>query len=118
MNPLAEQALARNLKRLEIPDMTPVAAVALPPGADDHGDYDSRTADKFVMRLPEGMRQKVAARARKEHRSMNGVLINATQQYLDGQEELETLLASVKLLKTQLEHALADHQVSVAAGAQ
>ena len=111
MNPIAEKALARNLKLLEIPDMTPVASAVPPPtpatASEALGDYDSRIADKFVMRLPEGMRPRVAARARLEHRSMNGVLVHAAQQYLEGQEELETLLESVKLLKAQLKAALA-----------
>ena len=33
--------------------------------------YSSRTADKFVVRLPEGMREQIAEVARSHHRSMN-----------------------------------------------
>lgn len=37
--------------------------------------YTSRTADKFVVRLPDGMRERVAEVARKNHRSMNSEII-------------------------------------------
>ena len=33
--------------------------------------YSSRTADKFVVRLPDGMRDRIAEVARNQHRSMN-----------------------------------------------
>jgi predicted transcriptional regulator len=38
--------------------------------------YSSRTADKFVVRLPDDMREKIAELARKHHRSMNSQIIN------------------------------------------
>lgn len=37
--------------------------------------YSSRTADKFVVRLPDGMREKIAEKARTHHRSMNSEII-------------------------------------------
>jgi len=37
--------------------------------------YSSRTADKFVVRLPEGMRDRIAEVARTQHRSMNSEII-------------------------------------------
>lgn len=37
--------------------------------------YSSRTADKFVVRLPEGMRDRIAEVARAQHRSMNSEII-------------------------------------------
>ncbi len=37
--------------------------------------YSSRTADKFVVRLPEGMRDRIAEVARDQHRSMNSEII-------------------------------------------
>ena len=46
--------------------------------------YSSRTADKFVVRLPEGMRDRIAEVARDQHRSMNSEIIprleNSLQQ--------------------------------------
>jgi hypothetical protein len=37
--------------------------------------YSSRTADKFVVRLPDGMRERIADVARNHHRSMNSEII-------------------------------------------
>jgi hypothetical protein len=38
--------------------------------------YNSRTADKFVLRLPDDMREKIQEIARNHHRSMNSQMIN------------------------------------------
>jgi len=37
--------------------------------------YSSRSADKFVVRFPDGMREQIAAIASKHHRSMNSEII-------------------------------------------
>lgn len=37
--------------------------------------YSSRTADKFVVRMPNGMRDRIAEVARNQHRSMNSEII-------------------------------------------
>lgn len=44
--------------------------------------YSSRTADKFVVRLPEGMRERIADVARSHHRSMNSEIIARLEQSL------------------------------------
>lgn len=44
--------------------------------------YSSRTADKFVVRLPDGMRERVAEVARTHHRSMNSEIIARLEQSL------------------------------------
>lgn len=38
--------------------------------------YSSRTADKFVVRLTDGLRERIAEIARKHHRSMNSQIIS------------------------------------------
>lgn len=43
---------------------------------------NSRTADKFVVRLPDGMRERVAEVARTNHRSMNSEIIDRLEQSL------------------------------------
>lgn len=55
-------------------------------------DYDSRTADKFVVRLPDGLRAEIEAAANASDRSMNSVLVQAVRQYLDGQNRQQILL--------------------------
>ena len=56
----------------------------------------SRTADKFVVRLPDGMRQKIADVAKNYHRSMNSEIVSRLEQSLHSEllfganeEELE-----------------------------
>ncbi|WP_262383516.1 CopG family ribbon-helix-helix protein [Pseudomonas rhodesiae] len=55
-------------------------------------DYDSRTADKFVVRLPDGLRAEIEAAANASDRSMNSVFVQAVRQYLDGQNRQQILL--------------------------
>ena len=54
--------------------------------------YDSRTADKFVVRLPDGLRTDIEAAANAADRSMNSVFVQAVRQYLDGQNRQTLLL--------------------------
>lgn len=44
--------------------------------------YSSRTADKFVVRLPDGMRERIAEVARTHHRSMNSEIIARLERTL------------------------------------
>ena len=55
-------------------------------------NYDSRTADKFVVRLPDGLRADIEAAAHADDRSMNSVFVKAVRQYLDGQNRQQILL--------------------------
>ena len=59
---------------------------------------NSREQDKFVVRLPEGLRPEIAAIARINHRSMNGEIIFRLQRSL----VLEQLQAKQDELITQL----------------
>ncbi|VVP56568.1 Arc family DNA-binding protein [Pseudomonas fluorescens] len=54
--------------------------------------YDSRTADKFVVRLPDGLRAEIEGVADYLDRSMNSVFVQAVRQYLDDQKRQELLL--------------------------
>jgi plasmid stability protein len=44
--------------------------------------FSSRTAEKFVVRLPDGMRERIAEVARNHHRSMNSEIISRLEQSL------------------------------------
>lgn len=55
----------------------------------------SRTADKFVMRLPDGMRERIAERAKLGYISMNTFCILALEQMLDGPAQIEGSVASI-----------------------
>lgn len=46
--------------------------------------FASRTADKFVVRLPDGMRSRIEEVAKGNYRSMNSEIITRLEQSLDG----------------------------------
>lgn len=54
--------------------------------------YDSRTADKFVVRLPDGLRDSIQGAADYLDTSMNTVFVQAVRQYLDSQKRQQLLL--------------------------
>ncbi|HTN31395.1 MAG TPA: Arc family DNA-binding protein [Pseudomonas sp.] len=55
--------------------------------------YSSRTADKFVVRLPDGMRDRIAEVARNHHRSMNSEIIARLEQSMQQEASLGDDLA-------------------------
>lgn len=44
---------------------------------------ESRTADKFVVRMPEGMRDRITEIATSNHRSMNSEIVLALETLVD-----------------------------------
>jgi hypothetical protein len=52
----------------------------------------SRTADKFIVRLPDGLRDRVLIKAYSQKESMNALVIKALERYLDQQDKFEILL--------------------------
>lgn len=60
-------------------------------------EYGSREADKFVVRLPEGMRDQVAKAANADDRSMNSLIVKAIREYLDLQHRQQVLLGALVL---------------------
>ncbi|MCF5382499.1 Arc family DNA-binding protein [Pseudomonas syringae] len=63
----------------------------------------SRYADKFVTRMPDGMRARLFAYAKKRHLSMNSAAVVGMESFLSKHEELDALLAGVYLHKAALE---------------
>ncbi len=63
----------------------------------------SRDADKFVVRMPDTMRERIFEIAKKIHTSMNSAIILGLEAWLDGCEELNTLMEGVRLLRKTLE---------------
>lgn len=60
--------------------------------------YDSRTADKFVLRMPDGMRSRIETLACERHRSMNAeITIRLERSFID-----TDLVARQSLLIQQL----------------
>jgi hypothetical protein len=54
--------------------------------------YDSRSADKFVVRFPEGMRSKLTEVAETNHRSMNSEAVMGLWWWCERQVLMESML--------------------------
>lgn len=54
--------------------------------------FDSHSLDKFVVRLPDGMRDQVAAAADADDRSMNSLIVTAIRNELAGRARSNALL--------------------------
>lgn len=75
----------------------------------DIKSYSSRNADKFVVRLPQGMRQRIADVAKNYHRSMNSEIVSRLESSLRGErapEEGEEELKMITLELSGQEHAI------------
>lgn len=59
--------------------------------------FDSHSLDKFVVRLPDGMRDQVAAAADADDRSMNSLIVTAIRNELEGRSRANALLAALTL---------------------
>lgn len=93
MNKLAQETLARSAKR---PDSGAPQGVTVP-----------RDADKFVIRLPDGMRDQLDARSVLDGQSMNSVAVEALKNHLAIRAEQQIILEALVLLKQQLQEAIA-----------
>lgn len=62
---------------------------------------ESRTAPKFVVRLPDDLRDRVDAAAGDADCSMNTIFVRAVRQYLDGQHRQELLLDALTKAASQ-----------------
>lgn len=88
MNDIAKQALAATRKKT-----APAATIPA-----------SRIADKFVIRLPDDLRPRVKAAAEESDRSMNGLVVQAIRQFLDGQDHQQMLLDALESKLAALGH--------------
>ncbi|PZW49720.1 Arc family DNA-binding protein [Pseudomonas sp. URMO17WK12:I2] len=59
---------------------------------------DSRTADKFVVRLPDGLRGKIFDVSGENQRSMNGEIVYRLEQSLRDDQVIATQAELIKLL--------------------
>ncbi|MCV4290860.1 Arc family DNA-binding protein [Pseudomonas capsici] len=58
--------------------------------------FNSRTADKFVVRLPDGLRDEVDAIAVEQSTSMNSIFIRSVRQFMAGQRRQDLLLDALE----------------------
>jgi len=55
----------------------------------------SRAADKFVVRMPDGMRERFLDYSNVKHVSMNTAIVQGLDSFLDGHAELQALLVRI-----------------------
>ncbi|HLV16006.1 MAG TPA: Arc family DNA-binding protein [Pseudomonas sp.] len=67
--------------------------------------YKSRTADKFVVRLPDGMRDKIAEAATTNERSMNSEIVGRISRTFHDDAERQIIIDSMHHLNRQLTQA-------------
>lgn len=61
--------------------------------------YDSRTADKFVVRFPNGMRARISEKAANNQRSTNSEIVACLTRYLnEGEEKAVHFIPQVGML--------------------
>lgn len=63
----------------------------------------SRDADKFVVRMPDTMRERINAIAKRMQSSMNTVIVQGMSSWLDGHEDMRLLLDGLRSLKLKME---------------
>lgn len=128
MNPIAEQALQRaTLARQALysdpvvapvstqpaPAARPVTTAPAPAVEAEATPWDSRNADKFVVRLPDGMRAQISEKSKDDLCSMNTVMVRALRNELENHAEHRTLMQGLRLLERQLQEALSAAQASL-----
>ena len=65
--------------------------------------YNSRTAEKFVLRLPAGLRDRINQAAQSNHRSMNGEMLARIDGSLDLEEKYEEMRQVNRYLLRRIE---------------
>lgn len=65
--------------------------------------YNSRTAEKFVLRLPAGLRGRINQAAQSNHRSMNGEMLARIDGSLDLEEKHEEMRQFNRYLLRRIE---------------
>lgn len=64
---------------------------------------NSRTADKFVIRLSPGLRDKYRDMAKRNGRSMNSEMVRALEAGLDAEEKLTEIATRLDQVEQRLE---------------
>jgi len=73
----------------------------------------SRESDKFILRLPDGMRERLTEVAESQGRTMNAVVIGALAEYLADAKSLESQLAGIEKAILALTDKVAEQNQAV-----
>jgi predicted DNA-binding protein len=73
----------------------------------------TRDSDKFILRLPDGMRERLAKVAESQGRTMNAVVIGALAEYLTNAKSLESQLTGIEKAIASLTDKIAEQNRTV-----
>lgn len=77
--------------------------------------YPSQMQDKFNLRFPDGMRDAVAERAKRNGRSMNSEIVQMIQDALDSEAKGSTILSDVGIKEI---HRILDRVIEESLGSE
>ncbi|EBH3060750.1 Arc family DNA-binding protein [Salmonella enterica subsp. enterica serovar Poona] len=77
--------------------------------------YPSQMQDKFNLRFPDGMRDAVAERAKRNGRSMNSEIVQMIQDALDSEAKGPTILSDVGIKEI---HRILDRVIEESLGSE
>lgn len=75
------------------------------PGSNKPHTFPSRQQEKFVVRLPDGMRDRIARASEESGRSMNSEFVGRIAASFNRDEQWCTLVDNNRLLQEQLKRA-------------
>jgi hypothetical protein len=78
----------------------------------------SRESDKFILRLPDGMRERLAEVAESQGRTMNAVVVGALAEYLTDAKSIESQLAEIKMMVQALTEKFSGNDLAVSSKAK
>ena len=64
--------------------------------------FPSTEADKFIVRLPEGMRSRIAENAKASNRSMNAEVVEMLQQAIEARDQAPVLSIDTHTLAAEI----------------
>lgn len=84
--------------------------------ATTRGGFDSRTADKFVLRMPDGLRARIATQAGEHSRSMNAEIIHRLERGIRSAEIITVQNQLITQLSKQIEQLRRDLELATLRG--
>lgn len=72
----------------------PMSKVPAPPPT---RPFPSQTMDRFIVRLPDGLRDRIAAAAKENGRSMNAEIVRVLETYYPAPPSLQSVLRDLEL---------------------
>ena len=76
----------------------------------DRSQYPSEQADKYLLRLPDGMREQIAEAARENKRSMNAEIVARLEASFSSLHVVDGKVTAVTIPKKEFDYLMASIQ--------